>query len=218
MLEGGDVRVFTDRRDAGRRLGTLLGHRRGEPVVILGLPRGGIPVAFEVARSLGAPLDAILVRKLGVPYQPELAMGAIGENGVRILNGAVLARAGVAPAELEAVEAHERQELERRAVLYRGDRQPVPVSGHTAVVVDDGLATGSTARVACQVAREIGASLVVLAVPVAPLDWTSRLGPAADEYVAVTTPRHMFAIGESYRDFSETSDDEVISLLRASTG
>jgi len=211
--------IFKDRADAGRRLAPLLEHLRGEPVVVLGLPRGGVPVAFEVARALGAPLDVIVVRKLGVPFQPELGMGAIGEGGVRIVNDEVVRLAGVSDRMLAEVEARERAELERRAGRYRGHRPPVPVAGRTAVLVDDGIATGSTARAACQVARARGASRIVLAVPVAPEGWAERIGPDADECVSVETPSAFYAIGQFYADFRQTSDEEVAECLsRAPTG
>jgi putative phosphoribosyl transferase len=190
-----------------------LEHLRGEQVVVLGLPRGGVPVACEVAIALGAPLDVIVVRKLGVPFQPELGMGAIGEDGVRIVNEEVVRSAGVSADELAAVEARERVELERRARRFRGDRPKVSLRTRTAVVVDDGIATGSTARAACQVARAQGASRIVLAVPVAPQGWETRIGNDADELVCLATPHLFFGIGQFYDDFSQTSDEEVIDCL-----
>src|SRR6516165_4402459 len=205
--------VFADRNDAGRRLAARLGHLRGEPVVVLGLPRGGVPVAFQVARALGAPLDVIVVRKLGVPFQPELGMGAVGEDGVRIVNDEVVSLTGVSGGEIAAVEAGERAELERRAKRFRGDRPRVALEGRTVVVVDDGIATGSTARAACQVARAQGAARVVLAVPVAPSGWQARIGRDADECICLHTPALFFAIGQFYADFSQTSDDEVVDRL-----
>jgi putative phosphoribosyl transferase len=211
--------IFDDRVDAGRQLATRLKHLVGESVVVLGLPRGGVPVAFEVARSLAAPLDVIVVRKLGVPSQPELGMGAIGEDGVRVLNDEVIRMAAVTARELGAVEARERAELDRRARRFRGDRPRTSLQGRTAVIVDDGIATGSTARAACQVARAHGAARVVLAVPVAPPGWTTRMGRDADELIALDTPEPFRAIGQFYRDFSPTSDDEVIACLdRAAAG
>lgn len=206
--------IFADRADAGRRLAAKLGHLRDEPVVVLGLPRGGVPVALEVATALGAPLDVIVVRKLGVPYQPELGMGAIGEDGARIINDEIVRRVGVSQRQLADVESRERRELERRASRFRGDRPRAPLAGRTAVVVDDGIATGSTARAACQVAREHGAARVVLAVPVAPPGWTARFHGVADELVCVDTPDPFGAIGQFYADFAQTSDDEVLSCLR----
>jgi len=172
-----------------------------------------VPVAFEVSRKIGAPLDIILVRKLGVPFQPELAMGAIGEDGVCIVNRNVLRMAGVSEDELAAVERREAKELERRALQYRGGRPRASLVGRVAVVVDDGIATGSTARAACLVARAHGARRVVLAVPVAPPSAIAELADAADEVVCLETPAHFFAVGEWYRDFSQTSDEEVMELL-----
>lgn len=206
---------FRDRADAGRRLADRLAHVGGDPVV-LGLPRGGVPVAAEVARRLGAPLDVILVRKLGVPYQPELAMGAVGEGGVRVLNEEVLALAGVGDDVVAAVETRAREEIARRAARLRGSRHPIPLAGRSAIVVDDGIATGSTAYAACQVARAHGAGRVVLAVPVAPPASIARLRSVADEVVCLETPQHMLAIGQWYDDFTQTSDEEVVSLLQRS--
>ena len=209
--------VFADRADAGRRLAVRLGHLADERVVVLGLPRGGVLVAFEVAAALGAPLDVIVVRKLGVPFQPELAMGAIGEDGVRVINCEVVRLAGVSENELAAVEARERAELERRAWRFRASRPRQRLDGRVAVVVDDGVATGSTARAACQVARAQGAARVVLAVPVAAPGWQARIGGDADELVCVQTPQPFFAIGQFYADFSQTTDDEVVACLQRDT-
>ncbi len=205
--------VFANRADAGRRLAARLERLRGSEVVVLGLPRGGVPVAFEVARALGAPLDVIVVRKLGVPLQPELAMGAIGEGGVRVLNYSVIRPAGVTENELAAVEERERVELERRARRFRAGRPRATLEGRTVVVVDDGIATGSTARAACQVVRAQGSSRVVLAVPVAPVGWEARIGGDADEFICLETPEPFYAIGQFYDDFSQTSDEEVITCL-----
>lgn len=206
--------MFVDRADAGRQLGQRLLHLRGSDVVVLGLPRGGVRVAAEVAAALDAPLDVIMVRKLGVPSQPELAMGAIGDGGVRILMPETMARAKVTEGALAAVERRERAELQRRTERFRGDRTRIPLTGRIAVVVDDGIATGSTARAACQVVRTQGAARVVLAVPVAPFDWTHRLRDVADELIALVTPRELRAIGMWYSDFSESSDEEVVACLR----
>jgi putative phosphoribosyl transferase len=159
-------------------------------------------------------LDVIVVRKLGVPGQPELAMGAIGEGGVRILNHEVVEAARVSERALAEVECRERTELARRARRFRGGRPPRSLAGRVAVVVDDGVATGSTAFVACQVARALGASGVVLAVPVAPRGWAERMGAAADAYVCLETPDPFVAIGQFYADFAQTSDEEVVSCLR----
>lgn len=209
--------MFVDRVEAGRRLAGTLQHLRGEPVVVLGLPRGGVPVAAEVAAALDAPLDVIVVRKLGVPFQRELAMGAIGEDGARVLNEDVVRQARITEAELVETERRERAELERRTQRFRGDHPRVPLHGRVAVVVDDGIATGATARAACQVARAQGAARVVLAVPVAPPGWADRMAGAADDYVCVETPDPFFAIGEFYDDFSQTSDEEVVACLRRAT-
>ena len=206
--------VFADRVEAGRRLAVRLEHLRGQDVVILGLPRGGVPVAFEVAEALDAPLDVIVVRKLGVPSQPELAMGAIGEGGVRVLDDWVLAQARVAEEELRTVEGRERAILEARVRRLRRGRERIDLHDRIAVIVDDGVATGSTARVACEVARRLGAAEVVLGVPVAPAETVHDL-MGADEVVCVSAPRHFRAVGNHYRDFSPTSDDEVIALLDA---
>jgi putative phosphoribosyl transferase len=207
--------VFTDRADAGRQLAARLQELRGEPVVVLGLPRGGVPVAAEVARVLGAPLDVIVVRKLGVPFQPELGLGAVGEDGVRVLNPAVIWDAGVSETDLAAVEARERAEVDRRTARYRGGRTRLTLTDRIAVVVDDGIATGSTAVAACRIARALGAARVVLAVPVAPQGWEARIGAEADLLVCVTTPATFYAISQFYDDFAQTSDQDVVACLAA---
>ena len=206
--------MFADRDDAGRRLAARLGHLQGEPAVVLGLPRGGVPVAFQVARALGAPLDVIVVRKVGVPRQPELAMGAVGEGGVRVVNRQVVREAGVPQKVLAAVAERERAAVEARAARYRARWPRQPLHGRTAVVVDDGIATGATARAACQVARAHGAARVVLAVPVAPRGWQAGIDGDADEMVCVETPTVFFAIGQYYASFPPVSDDEVLACLQ----
>ncbi|MGA5040720.1 phosphoribosyltransferase family protein [Streptomyces capoamus] len=205
---------FSDRPEAGRRLGERLDHLRGRDVVVLGLPRGGVPVAAEVAAALDAPLDVCLVRKLGVPYQPELGMGAIGEDGVRVINQEVLRGTGVSDADLARVEEHELRVLRDRAARYRGAAPAVRVTGRTAVVVDDGVATGATARAACRIARARGAARVVLAVPVAPRDFARRLAGDADELVCLHSPRDFAAVGQFYADFTQVADAEVTDCLR----
>jgi predicted phosphoribosyltransferase len=212
-----EVRVpFRDRRAAGAALADLLLEHQeltsGDPVVVA-LPRGGVPVAAEVARTLDAPLDLIIVRKLGVPGHAELAMGAIGEGGVRVLDQHVLGAWPVRAEQLAAVEAREHEELARRAERLRAGRTRVPIAGRAVVVVDDGLATGSTARAAIEVARAQGAAPVVLAVPVAPVSTVTELSTLADAVVCVATPAPFAAIGQWYEDFSPTTDDEVVRLL-----
>lgn len=209
---------FLDRRDAGRRLGERLSHLGVERPVVLGVPRGGVPVAFCVAQALHAPLDVIVVRKLGVPFQPELAMGAIGEHGVRVLEPSVIQAAGITEAELVAVELRERAELERRVARFRAGRPSVPLETGTAVVVDDGVATGSTAKAACRVVGALGAAGVVFAAPVASGQGAFELATVADQVVVLETPDPFLAVGQWYVDFSETSDDEVRTLLTAATG
>jgi putative phosphoribosyl transferase len=205
---------FRDRVDAGRQLVQRLEDLRGEDVVVLGLPRGGVPVAFEVAEALQAPLDVIVVRKLGLPFQPELAMGAIGEGGFQVVERAVVSLARITSEEWQAVERLERRELEKRADRFRRGRERLDLHGRIAVVVDDGIATGSTARVACDIARHLGAAKVVLAVPVAPKDTAQRLS-GVDELVCVYMPEQFGSVGQYYDDFSATSDEEVIVLLDA---
>jgi putative phosphoribosyl transferase len=208
--------LFADREDAGHRLGVALQDRYDRDAVVLGLPRGGVPVAFEVAKALDAQLDVIVVRNFGVPSQRELAMGAIGEGGVRVLNDEVMSVTGVSGQELAGVEMTERQELDRRARRFRQGRPPVALEGRNVIVVDDGIATGATARAACEVARAQGAARVVLAVPVAPPDWIRRLGVAADDYVALATPSPFFGVGQFYTDFTQISDADVTSYLDGS--
>ena len=206
--------LFADRVDAGRQLARALRGRVGGDAVVIGLPRGGVPVAFEVADELGAPLDVIVVRKLGVPFQPELAMGAIGEGGVRVVDEGLVGRIGLGADEWAAVEASERRQLDRRIRRLRRARAPVPVAGRTAVIVDDGIATGSTARAACRVARARGARRVVLAVPVAPGDAVPELLGDADDVVCVhQTGIGFSSVGQAYVDFTPATDDEVVALL-----
>ena len=203
---------FADRRDAGRRLAALLEHRRGAPVVVLGLPRGGVPVAAEVAKALDAPLDVIVVRKLGVPYQPEVAMGAIGEDGSRYLDQDLIDRLGISPAQIEAVEQSERATLASRVALFRAGSDRVDLTGRTALIVDDGIATGATSSVACRIARNLGAARVVLAAPVGGPDAVHRVH-GADAVLCLLQPPGFQAVGAYYRDFGQTSDAEVVALL-----
>ncbi len=212
------TRAFRDRADAGRRLAARLRDVSLGNVVVLALPRGGVPVAAEVARALDAPLDIIVVRKLGVPDQPELAMGAIGEGGVRLVDERVVAMARVGSEQIAAVEVRERAELARRAAQFRGVLPRVPLRERTALLVDDGIATGSTMRAACEVARAMGARRVVAATPVAPTDAIASLHEVADDVIAVESPRRFFAIGEFYDDFTQTTDAEVVQLLAPDPG
>ncbi len=208
------VLPFADRTVAGRLLAQRLSSMAGPDVAVLGLPRGGVPVAFEVARGLELPLDVVVVRKLGVPHHPELAMGALGEDGGEVLDRALVASTGVTGQQLRAVEEHERAELRERVRRLRGTREPLDLTGLTALVVDDGLATGATAHVACQVARRRGATRVVVAAPVGPRELAGGV-EYADDVVLLAVPEPFTAVGLWYRDFRPTSDQEVASLLGA---
>ncbi|GAA1972042.1 phosphoribosyltransferase [Catenulispora subtropica] len=205
---------LSDRHEAGRRLAGLLGHLAEQDPLVLGLPRGGVPVAAEVARLLGAPLDVVMARKMAVPGQDELTMGAIGDHGVRVVNEAVLHATDTTEAQWDQVEAVERMDLARRARLYRSGREPEPLSGRLAIIVDDGLHTGSTARAACLAARAAGAGRIVLAVPVAPRGWTTRLADVADELVCLDTPHEFTGIDQFYGDFTPVTDEDVVGYLQ----
>jgi putative phosphoribosyl transferase len=206
-------RRFENRRQAGQLLAQRLQQFAGRAPVVLALPRGGVPVAAEVARALGAQLDVIVVRKLGVPFQPELGFGAIGEGGVLVLNESVVEAARITKSDIEVTEARERAEVTRRARRYRGDRAMVPLDGRTVIVVDDGIATGGTARAALQVARAHGAREVILAVPLAPSDTIAELASEADEVVVLASPEPFFGVGQWYVDFTQTTDETVTELL-----
>ena len=206
---------FYDRADAGRQLASRLTKYCNRPeVLVLALPRGGVPVGLEVATALEAPLDVFLVRKLGVPFQPELAMGAIASGGTRVLNPLVTDALAIAPEMLESVVAREKAELERRERLYRAGRPTPEVKGKTVILVDDGIATGSTMRAAVLALREQGTKEIVVAVPVAPQSAVAELGSLADELVCVLEPKEFLAIGEWYQDFSQLTDQEVNRLLQ----
>jgi len=208
--------LFRDRPDAGRQLLGRLGAYRGRPdVLVLGLPRGGIPVAHEVARGLGAPLDVFLVRKLGVPGQEELAMGAIATGGVRVVNDDVVDALGIPRAAIDRVAAEEGRELERRQAEYRGDRPEPDVRGRTVILVDDGLATGSSMRAAVSALRAQAPARIVVAVPVAAPATCDELRREVDEVVCFATPDPFMAVGRFYDDFSQTTDEEVRALLAA---
>ena len=205
--------IFADRVEAGRQLAVVLERFRGPDVVVLGLPRGGVPVARQIADALGAPLDVIVVRKLGAPTHHELAMGAIGEGGVRVVSEDIVRSVGATTDQLAAVEAEERAELERRAQRFRSDRPRLDLSGRTAIVVDDGIATGATARAVCQVARALGAARIVLATPVAPPGLEHRLDDVADDFVCLDQPRSFAAVGQFYDNFDQTTDAQVVDAL-----
>ena len=218
MSHNGLVREFRDRRDAGEQLASRLAVFAGESPVVVGLPRGGVVVAAVVAEALHAPLDVIVVRKLGVPSQPELGMGAVGEGGVIVRTEPVIQAARVTPEQFDAVVARERGEVARRAERFRGDRAPVSLAERTVIVVDDGIATGGTARAALEVVRAQGARRVVLAVPVAPPETVRDLAAVADEVVCLEAPGWFQAVGLHYADFTQTTDDDVIELLHYRPG
>lgn len=211
---------FADRRDAGRQLADLLATKiRGEDVVVLALPRGGVPVGYEVATRLGVPLDVVLVRKLGVPWQPELAFGAVATGDVVVLNDDHLRALGLGQDVVSDIVERERLELERRERLYRDDHEPVEIAGKTVVVVDDGIATGSTMRAALESLAERGVARRIVACPVAAADTVEGLADEADEIVCLRTPAAFVAVGAWYDDFAPVSDSEVKQLLkRAQTG
>jgi putative phosphoribosyl transferase len=210
------VKRFADRAEAGRRLAEELRRYAGrEDVIVLGLPRGGVPVAAEVARALAAPLDVFLVRKLGVPGREELAFGAIALGGARVLNRDVVATLGIDDATVEAVARREQAELERRAEAYRGSTEPPDVRGCTAILVDDGLATGASMRAAVEAVHGLDPERVVVAVPAAARETCVDIARHVDEIVCLLTPEPFLAVGMWYRDFSETSDDEVRTALAA---
>ncbi|MGY1899388.1 phosphoribosyltransferase [Nocardia gipuzkoensis] len=205
--------VYADRTSAGRALGARLEHLRASNPLVLGLPRGGVPVAAAVREVIGGDLDILLVRKLGVPWQPELALGAVGEDGVRVLNPDVLAHTGLSPKKVDSIETRERAELERRRQVLRGAARPIPLTGRTVVIVDDGMATGATVVVACRVARLHQPALVVAAVPVSSTEAMRRVTDEADEVVCPWVPRSLGGVGGAYRDFHQLADAEVTALL-----
>jgi putative phosphoribosyl transferase len=211
--------LFADREDAGRHLAKVLRSYAGRPdVVVLGLPRGGVPVACAVAEALGAPLDVFLVRKLGFPGNEEFAMGAIASGGVRVLNEPIVARYRVPAETVEAIAHEEARELVRRERSYRGDRPPLDVRGKTVIVVDDGLATGFSMRAAVTALRSLGPRSIVVAVPVGPRETVDELREVADDVVCLATPEPFLAVGRFYDVFDQTSDGEVKELLARANG
>ena len=213
-----DRQRFFDRRDAGRALASRLAKYAGrDDVMVLALPRGGVPVAYEVASALGAPMDVFLVRKLGTPGHRELAMGAIASGGVRVLNDDVVRWYGIPDAAIDSVAREEEHELERRARAYRGDRPVHDLANRTVILVDDGLATGSTMRAAAQAMRAHRPSRVVIAVPVGARQTCTELADVADEVICARVPEPFSAVGQWYVNFDQTDDDEVRDLLQKST-
>ena len=206
--------VFPDRSTAGQMLGArLVQFANEQPLLVLALPRGGVPVAFEVATALHAPLDVFLVRKLGFPGQEELAIGAIATGGARLLNAAIIRSLHLPPEQVEEITQQETKELERRQLLYRGDREPPNIQGHTVILVDDGIATGSSMRVAVTALRQKNPQKLIVAIPVAPASVYRQLQREADKVVCLSTPPDFYAVGEWYRDFSQVSDATVRDLL-----
>jgi predicted phosphoribosyltransferase len=213
------MRVFRDRRDAGRKLAQRLDAYVGKPdVVVLAIPRGGVPVAYEIAIRIRAPLDVLVVRKLGVPYHPEYAMGAIASGGIEVIDHRILSMLDVSPQELEEVLRRERAELDRRERLFRTGRPPVDPAGKTIILVDDGLATGSSMAAAVDALRAREPARIVVAVPIAPPETCQKLGKRADETICLVTPEQMYAVGFWYDDFEQTTDAEVRELLDAARG
>ncbi|MFL5802351.1 MAG: phosphoribosyltransferase [Roseiflexaceae bacterium] len=206
--------LFRDRTDAGQQLAAqLMAYANRPDVLVLALPRGGVPVAYEVAQALGAPLDVFLVRKLGLPGQEELAMGAIATGGVTVLNSEVVDALRIPNEVIDQVAAQEQRELERRERLYRGDRSPPDVRGKTVILVDDGLATGASMYAAAAALRELGPDRIVVAVPTAAPETCDAFRDAVDDIVCAITPDPFYAVGLWYEDFSQTTDDEVRELL-----
>lgn len=208
---------FTDRTEAGRSLAAQLQHLAGQDVIVLALPRGGLPVAYEIARALHAQLDVLNVRKLGVPWQEELAMGAVATGGVRVLNDEVVRASGLTMADIEAATSSQRAEVDRRERLYRGGRPAPNLTGRTVVVVDDGIATGATVRAALAVVRAQHPVRLVLATPVVQASVARELAKDVDELVASLTPDSLYAIGLWYNEFPQLTDEDVQEILGRAT-
>ena len=211
---------FRDRDEAGRHLGAALSGRFGnrDDILVLALPRGGVPIAYEVARALRAPLDVFIVRKLGLPGHEEFAMGAIASGGVRVLNDEAFSQMTIPPHVVDAVATREMRELERRERSYRGSKPPLDVRGKTVIVVDDGLATGSTMRAAVRALRQMEPAAIIVAVPVAAVQTCSEFRSEADDIVCLRTPEPFQAVGLWYEDFTQTTDEEVHDLLDRASG
>ena len=207
--------MFANRRAAGQQLADRLQHLRPDYPLVLALPRGGVPVGFEIATSLGAPLDLVLVRKVGVPWQPELALGAVidGADPQVLINEDLAAELGIDQSYIASETTRQLEEIERRREIYFGNKPPAPLVDRTVIIVDDGIATGSTMRVALRAVKKAGAKTVILAVPVAPKDTLLQLRPEADEIVCLVSPDPFIAVGAHYIEFSQLADDDVIPLL-----
>lgn len=205
--------MFKNRLDGGRQLAAALSSWVNSNVIVLGLPRGGVPVAQVVAQSLGAPLDLIIVRKLGVPWQPELAFGAIGEDGQRFLNFAVMDALAISKEISSEVITREESEIRERRLLFRGKRRPLDLHGHSVIIVDDGIATGATFHVACDAARARGAKKVIIAAPVAAKAAVNELSLVADDVIVLQQPEEFFSVGQWYEDFSPTRDEDVVRII-----
>ena len=206
--------IFSNRTDAGRRLGGRLRHYANrKDVIVLGIPRGGVPVAFEVARLLKAPLDVLVLRKLGVPGHEELGFGAIASGGIRALNPEIVEALRISPLDIERVTARERKELQRREHVYRGHRPPLNLAGLTAILVDDGIATGSGIRAAVAALRQMQPAHIVIAVSVAPVSTLDQLRTEVDDLICLETPEPFYGVGQFYYDFSQVSDHEVNEFL-----
>ncbi len=206
--------IFKDRKDAGKQLAErLIEYKNRDDVIVLGLPRGGVPVAYEVAKTLRAPLDVFLVRKLGLPGQPELAMGAIASGGVKFMNEEILQRSGISDQQIEEILQNERKALQEREEIYRGARPDIEIAGKTVLLVDDGLATGASMRAAISALKELEPEKIIVAVPTAPADTCQEFESHADEVVCLHTPSPFWGVGGSYQNFSQTSNTEVRGLL-----
>lgn len=206
--------IFKNRRDAGKQLAEKLSEYEGQDdVIVLGLPRGGVPVAFEVAKALNVPLDVFIVRKLGVPGQPELAMGAIASGDIQVMNDSVVRRAGISEAQIEEVSHQEKEELKKREKAYRGARPDIDLQGKTVLLVDDGLATGASMRAAISALREHDPEKIIVAVPTAPPDTCQEFEPEVDQIICLHTPTPFWGVGGSYQNFSQTTNKEVRELL-----